>query len=72
VTILNIEDGFNVDVEDIRRLATHATHHGNCSLDSWSPNLARCQCGLFQLLKRLEKRGILKKYTKAELDKFPV
>lgn len=40
---------------DLQKLADHAVHFGNCSYDSWSPRLARCQCGLFQLLTRLER-----------------
>lgn len=43
-----------IPIVDLHDLASHAIHHGNCSLDSWSEGLTRCACGLFQLLDRLE------------------
>lgn len=45
--------------EELQRLSEHAVHFGNCSLESWSPRLVRCKCGLFQLLTKLERAGVL-------------
>jgi hypothetical protein len=44
---------------DLQQLANHASHYGNCELESWSPRLVKCKCGLFQLLTRLERAGLI-------------
>lgn len=48
---------------DLQKLADHAVHFGNCDLEPWSPRLIRCRCGLFQLLRRLEVAGLIKRDT---------
>jgi hypothetical protein len=51
----------------LQRLSEHAMHLGNCTLESWSPRLVRCKCGLFQLLTKLERMGVLDRtHTKGD------
>lgn len=51
--------------DELQKLADHAIHFGNCPYDSWNKKLTRCRCGLFQLLRSLEERKLIK--TPAEL-----
>ncbi len=61
-TLIALKDLYTMG--DLQTLANHATHFGNCSLDSWTPRLVRCKCGLFQLLTRLERAGLISKETR--------
>ena len=38
----------------LREIKDYVSHLGNCSLNSWNKSLTKCDCGLFQLLQRVE------------------
>lgn len=50
-----------IDRLELQKLSEHAIHHGNCSYHSWNKKLTQCGCGLFQLLTKLQKQGLIQK-----------
>lgn len=42
-----------INKADLKKLATHAVHYGNCDMETWDFAKPSCSCGLFELLDKI-------------------